>query len=146
MLNTEQLFMVKMADAFTPVNVFRSLPDKSMALGAGIAGTMPFIPWDTFGALRDKLHGTSHNDDLGRGMVSDTGRGIGAALGGGAIKGLTETWHIPRTSRLANLAMILGGMGVGGFLGQRQGNQIGQELFPGSFSDRLRRSYQNLNL
>jgi hypothetical protein len=136
--------MLKVADAMTPINTIRSLSDKSLAIGAGAAASAPFIPWGTIGALRDKYNGQASKDELGQSATTDAGRSIGAGLGAGAVRGLAENWHIPRTSSLANMALILGGMGVGGFLGQRQGKQVGQELFPGSFADRLHRSISQL--
>jgi len=146
MLNTPMkqaqiLKLSKQANELTPINVVRSLhPDTLGMIAGGTAATLPFLPWNTAGALRDKMKGQYREDELPQSLISDTSRGIGAALGAGAVKGLSETWHLPKTSPLFNLAMILGGTGVGAFMGQRQGRTIGQDLFPGSLSDRLHRA------
>ncbi len=115
-------------------------------MGAGGAMTLPFIPWNTLGALKDKMTGHARQDEFGQSAVADTGRALGGALGAGTVKGLAENWHVPRTSPLANAAMILGGMGVGSFLGHRQGVQIGQDIFPGSLGDRLKRDINNFQI
>jgi hypothetical protein len=134
------LRLSKCAHELTPINVVRKFPMRAVALLGGTALAAPLLPWNTAGAIKDRMQGTEHEDQLSQSIATDTGRGIGTALGAGAVRGLGDTWHLPKTSPLFNLALVLGGAGVGGFLGHRQGKMIGQDLFPGSLSDRIHRA------
>lgn len=145
MRHIDQLALTKYAtETPTPMAVLKSLPVTPLGVAGGAATVSPFLPWNTFGALYDKARGTDRKDQMPQSLVTDAGRGIGAALGAGSAFGLARSWHLPNTSRLARLAILLGGTGVGGFLGHRQGKQIGQGLFPGSFSERTQRALHNL--
>ena len=132
--------MVKQSTAMSWLESF----PKSIVAAGGVGAGLATAPWDTLGATKDYLTGRERQGEFGQAGTADAGRFLGGMLGAGTAVGLGTHWHIPQTSRLARMALMLGGMGVGSFLGHRQGKQVGQELFPGSFGDRAHRAINSI--
>lgn len=145
MTRTKINYLTKYAMAetrMTPLNVLNGIRRSPSAVGVAAAGltSLPFVPWNSASTGIHELNGTANNGEAGRSMSKDVGRTLGAALGAGATMGLREAWHIPSHNPLLNMALLLGGTGIGATLGQMKGRSVGDELFPGTLTDRLRRS------
>ena len=138
--------MVKQAEYDVPA---LARPEPSVIPGLARTGPAalamaPILPWSTLGAFRDKLTGHERQNEMGQSVSTDVGRGVGALIGMGAARGIGETTKLlPTKNPMLQAAFMLGGAGGGALLGHLKGRNIGQELFPGSFHDRLQHAMNN---
>ena len=109
------------------------------ALATGALSKAPYVPVNTAHALYADANGRGRRDDVAQSLSTDVGRGIGAGLGSQAARGLIEHWKV-EGSPLLRSAVLLGGEGIGATLGHMKGQNVGQQLFPGTFSDRMHRA------
>jgi len=130
--------MVKAADAETAAMKAIN-PGTVTATGV----SLPMLPWSTLHALRDKWSGSDRKNELAQGMTTDVGRGVGTLLGMGAARGIGETTHLLPGSPLMKMSLMLAGAAGGATLGHLKGRSVGQDLFPGSFRDRLHQAIHN---